>query len=74
MRDDGPGIDAARREHLFDPFFRGVSGQGSEAAMGLTLVKRFVELHGGSVSVESNEGEGTVIHCLFPISTAHVAI
>ena len=67
VRDDGVGMDAARREHLFDPFFRGVSGQGSEAALGLTLVKRFVELHGGEITVESTEGEGTVIHCLFPI-------
>ena len=74
VRDDGLGIDAERREHLFDPFFRGVSGQGSEAALGLTLVKRFVELHGGTITVESSEGEGTIIHCLFPTPTAHMAI
>jgi signal transduction histidine kinase len=74
VRDDGPGLDAERRQHLFDPFFRGVAGQGSEAALGLTMVKRFVELHGGEITVESTEGEGTVIHCLFPAPTTHVAI
>ncbi len=66
VRNDGPAIDAARAEHLFDPFFRGVAGQGSEAALGLTLVKRFTELHGGSVTVESADGIGTAISCLFP--------
>lgn len=74
VRDDGPGLDATRLAHLFDPFFRGISGQGSEAALGLSLVKRFVELHGGKVEVTSAEGEGTSISCLFPPLSAHVAI
>jgi signal transduction histidine kinase len=51
---------------LFDPFFRGLSGHGTEAALGLSLVKRFVELHGGRVEVTSAEGKGTAISCLFP--------
>ncbi len=66
VRDDGPGIDAARKAYLFDPFFRGISGQSSEAALGLSLVKRFAELHGGSVEVVSEDGEGTSISCIFP--------
>lgn len=74
VRDDGPGIDAARRANLFDPFFRGVSGQGSEAALGLSLVKRFTELHGGKVWVESEEGQGMAITCSFPTHTWHVVI
>ncbi len=74
VRDDGPGMDETRRAHLFDPFFRGISGQGSEAALGLSLVKRFVELHGGKVEVESEEGKGTSITCLFPRPSEHFAI
>lgn len=74
VRDDGPGLDATRKAHLFDPFFRGISGQGSEAALGLSLVKRFVELHGGKVEVESEEGEGTAITCIFPRPNEHVTI
>lgn len=74
VSDDGPALDAARREHLFDPFFRGISGQGSEAALGLSLVKRFVELHGGVVEVHSEDGQGTTIRCHFPPANAHVAI
>ncbi|OYW14382.1 MAG: hypothetical protein B7X02_00130 [Rhodospirillales bacterium 12-54-5] len=74
VRDDGAGIDPAKRAHLFDPFFRGVSGQGSDAALGLSLVKRFVELHGGTITIESEEANGTAIHCTFPLPTDHVMI
>lgn len=74
VSDDGPGLDPTRRAHLFDPFFRGISGQGSEAALGLSLVKRFVELHGGKVELESEEGEGTAITCVFPRPSEHVTI
>lgn len=74
VRDNGPGIDATRLAHLFDPFFRGISGQGSEAALGLSLVKRFTELHGGRVEVESEEGKGTSITCIFPRPSGHVTI
>ncbi len=74
VADQGPGLDAARLKHLFDPFFRGMAGQGSEAALGLSLVKRFTELHGGQVEVVSEEGSGTTISCIFPPASAHVVI
>lgn len=66
VRDDGPGIDPERQAHLFDPFFTGSLKQGADAALGLSLVKRFVELHGGEVSVESEPGVGTSVRCTFP--------
>lgn len=66
VRDDGPGLDAERQSHLFDPFFRGSLKQGADAALGLSLVKRFVELHGGDVTVESAPGAGTSVRCTFP--------
>lgn len=66
VRDNGPGIDPARQVHLFDPFFDGTLKQGADAALGLSLVKRFVELHGGEVSVRSELGVGTAISCTFP--------
>lgn len=66
VRDDGPGLDAARRATLFDPFFRGTHSTGSESVLSLSLVKRFMELHGGNVTVESELGEGTAIICAFP--------
>lgn len=65
VRDDGPGLDAERRARLFDPFFRGAHSQGGESSLSLSLVKRFMELHGGSVVVDSEVGAGTAISCIF---------
>lgn len=66
VADDGPGLDEQRRARLFDPFFRGgAQATGSESVLSLSLVKRFMELHGGEVLVESELGEGTVIRCVF---------
>jgi signal transduction histidine kinase len=65
VRDDGPGLDAERRAKLFDPFFRSSHSHGSESVLSLSLVKRFMELHGGVVEVESELGQGTVIGCVF---------
>ncbi len=65
VRDDGPGLDAERRATLFDPFFRGAHVQGTESVLSLSLVKRFMELHGGEVQVDSELGQGTAIMCVF---------
>lgn len=74
VRDDGPGLDEQRRAKLFDPFFRGAHASGSDSALSLSLVKRFVELHGGQIHVESELGKGTIICCIFSTATGHVAI
>ena len=65
VKDDGPGLDAERRAKLFDPFFRGGTGKGTESVLSLSLVKRFMELHGGQVVVDSEVGQGTAIGCVF---------
>jgi signal transduction histidine kinase len=65
VQDNGMGIDAAKKAHVFDPFFRGGSGQGSPG-LGLSMVKRFVQLHGGTVTLESELGVGTTVTCRFP--------
>jgi signal transduction histidine kinase len=66
VRDNGPGIDTDRQAQLFDPFFHGTLKKGADAALGLSLVKRFVELHGGEIHVHSEVGVGTAISCTFP--------
>ncbi len=56
ITDNGPGLSAAARAHLFEPNFttkRGGSG------LGLVMVKRIVEEHSGTIVVESEEGKGT---------------
>lgn len=74
VRDDGPGLDDERRSKLFDPFFRGGHLAGSDSALSLNLVKRFMDLHGGEIHVESAPGKGTAICCIFPPVTSHVSI
>lgn len=60
IADTGRGIPAASRPRVFEPFFRAPDQEaGSGAGLGLAIVKDIVEAHGGRVSVESAEGEGS---------------
>jgi two-component system sensor histidine kinase QseC len=53
--DDGPGIPAERREAMFTRFQRGVDTQGGYG-LGLSIVQRAVELHGGAIRLLDREG------------------
>jgi signal transduction histidine kinase len=62
VEDRGLGIDAEDRKHIFEPFYRGreaVSRQIQGSGLGLHLVRRIIEAHGGSVSVQSEPGHGS---------------
>jgi signal transduction histidine kinase len=66
--DRGIGIPAEAQSRLFDAFFRArnavnVPGTG----LGLVVVRRCVELHGGSISIESAEGRGTTVRVRLPL-------
>jgi signal transduction histidine kinase len=61
VADRGPGIPNDEQKHIFDAFFRGrraVQDQIHGAGLGLNLVKKIVEAHGGSIRVKSAPGEG----------------
>jgi signal transduction histidine kinase len=63
VTDTGSGIDPKHQATVFDRFEnRGGSGNRG-AGLGLSLVKSFVELHGGWVSLASQEGKGTTVTC-----------
>jgi signal transduction histidine kinase len=67
VADRGPGIPAAEQAYIFDPFYRGkapVADQIHGTGLGLSLVKRIVEAHGGTVTVRSEPGKQTefVVH------------
>lgn len=69
VRDTGIGISPGAKERIFDRFFQDDTGsavlnQGS--GIGLSIVREFVELHGGRVSVESEPGQGTTFTVTLP--------
>jgi signal transduction histidine kinase len=62
VQDRGLGIDGNDRKHIFEPFYRGreaVSRQIQGSGLGLHLVRRIVEAHGGTVTVQSEPGVGS---------------
>jgi len=62
VADTGIGVAAEDQARIFEKFERGNARQ-SGAGLGLALVKRFIELHGGTVELRSNPGEGTTVTC-----------
>ena len=67
IRDQGIGIPEEDRQHLFLAFHRGSNvGTRPGTGLGLLLVKRCVDLHGGKVLLESRLGEGTTVTVRFP--------
>jgi PAS domain S-box-containing protein len=67
IRDKGIGIPNEDQQHLFLAFHRGSNvGTRPGTGLGLLLVKRCADLHGGTVHVESRPGEGTTVTVRFP--------
>ena len=70
VSDTGSGIDDEAKKLVFERFYQAphtdeIAASGS--GIGLSLVKKFVEMHGGTISVSDNPGGGTVFICLIPI-------
>ena len=69
VRDQGIGIPDADREWLFNAFHRGHNVDDRPGTgLGLVIVKRCVDLHGGRISVESRLGEGTAVTVSLPVA------
>ncbi|MDE6272481.1 MAG: HAMP domain-containing histidine kinase [Muribaculaceae bacterium] len=68
IADDGIGIDKKELPHIFDKFYRGSTGDRYESGgygLGLFYVRQIVELHGWSIEVMSDPGEGTKFTIIF---------
>lgn len=71
IRDQGVGITEAELEKVFTKYYRGSRSSGSSGAgVGLYLVRRIVEQHGGSVSLAAGETGGTVARVVLPLRKA----
>jgi PAS domain S-box-containing protein len=73
VEDDGPGVPSELREAIFEPFRQGPSSSQHSpgAGIGLALVARFAELHGGRAWVEERSGGGASFQVWFPGAGAH---
>jgi signal transduction histidine kinase len=68
VTDQGPGIPPEMKNRIFDWFeTHPLGSQHRGAGLGLSIVRSFVQLHGGSVEIESAVGQGTTVTCAFPI-------
>jgi len=71
VADNGVGIPSEHQMRVFDKFERGnPQARQSGAGLGLSLVKSFVELHGGRVEMVSEPNQGTTVTLHLPINAA----
>jgi hypothetical protein len=76
VQDTGVGIGEKELLHIFDRFYQADNSstrKGEGTGIGLTLTKELVELMGGSITVESTLGKGTVFTLLLPVSHSMAA-
>ncbi len=68
VEDDGPGVASEIRSEIFEPFRQGptASPHAPGTGIGLSLVARFAELHGGRAWVGEREGGGAAFHVFLP--------
>ena len=62
--DRGPGIEPKHMESIFNPFF---TTKPSGVGLGLAIVSKIVDEHGGKITVESEPGEGSVFRVYLPL-------
>lgn len=66
IEDQGPGIPESARKTLFDSFFQVTADEHYArpgTGLGLTISKRLMDLHGGSISFTTELGQGSIFHC-----------
>ena len=69
VKDAGPGMDDATRRRVFEKFYQGDTAHSGEGnGLGLSLVKRIVDLCQGSVEVDSAPGQGATFTVRLPIN------
>jgi signal transduction histidine kinase len=67
ISDDGCGIPRDDMPHIFNPFF---TSKSAGTGLGLTQIKKIIDMHQGTIEISSEEGKGTNVVVTFPIETA----
>jgi signal transduction histidine kinase len=76
VADRGPGIPEDEQKLIFDPFFRGAQAKQRQVhgtGLGLSLVKRIVQAHGGTIRVKSAPGKGAEFIVRIPVAPVGAA-
>jgi PAS domain S-box-containing protein len=71
VADTGPGIAADHLPRLFEPFWQANAGirRSEGSGLGLSICRKLIELHRGSIAIESTPGAGTTVIVRFPPGT-----
>jgi signal transduction histidine kinase len=72
VSDEGPGVDPALRDRIFDPYFTTKMGTGT--GLGLAIVKKIVLQHGGEIQVGDRPGGGASFTLAFPMKTTAASL
>jgi signal transduction histidine kinase len=73
--DTGPGIDPAHQERIFDAFQQvdnSSTRQKGGTGLGLAISRRIVQMHGGTIAVQSAPGLGSTFRLIVPIRVAEI--
>ena len=74
VEDQGVGIESSEQSAIFDTFYQGghnTAGRKSGTGLGLSMVKSFIQLHGGRIELASRLDVGTRVMCHLPRRYAH---
>ena len=66
--DQGPGVDEACLQRIFQPFERGPENAAQGFGLGLAIALRAIEMHGGQIAARNRPGGGLVVDVLLPVS------
>jgi two-component system, NtrC family, sensor histidine kinase HydH len=71
VADNGVGIDPTQRDKIFLPFF---TTKPSGTGLGMAVVKKIMDLHGGEIEIDSWPGEGTTVRLVIPRAARPTAV
>jgi hypothetical protein len=67
VKDNGIGIDPSQHRRVFDLFYK-INKKSEGTGAGLAIAKRIIEVHGGRIWIESQEGQGCTVWFALPLA------